>query len=118
MKNTKTAPTSVSFKHTIHSEKRSSQRGISNTDIELVMSCGEVIQKQGLCYIIAKKDNFPAAVSHEKVEKLKKLVLIADGDSNCLITCYRNKKSFRYIRKKRKELSKSYIYINSLLNIA
>jgi len=96
------------FEHSKHSQRRASQRGIDNECIHLAMNYGEVFQKQGLYFIVAKEKNFPDHIPHELVEKARHLVVVVNADQNEVVTCYRNPKGIRYINKKAKSLCLSF----------
>lgn len=89
--------------HSFHSKRRSSQRGLSNEKISMVLAYGFMVSKQGMDYYILRSRDIPEHLQHLKSELENTVVLLAsDG---CIITCYRGKKSiFKHIYKKSKTL--------------
>lgn len=89
--------------HSHHSQKRASQRGVSDEVIRLVIQYGRKVRKQGLQYYFGATRDFPETIDHQMVEKCNDVVVILRGTS--IVTCYRNPKGLRNIRKKREWLS-------------
>lgn len=91
------------FTHTNHSFKRSAQRGINDNNMAIVILYGEPFYKQGLIYYVLGNDRIPESLLKDK-EKLRNTVVIVDGDSDTIITCYRSKQPYKHIRRKSKKL--------------
>lgn len=88
--------------HSFHSKRRSSQRGLTNEKISIVLTYGYVVSKQGMDYYILRSRDIPDHLKHLKSELENTVVLLAsDG---CMITCYRGNNVFRQIYKKSKVL--------------
>lgn len=98
-------PVSFSFRHSEHSFMRSAQRGIEKTKIMAALQYGEVIYKQGLLYHILGEKDIPAHLLKFR-DSIKDTVVIVSGRSNQIITCYRRRRPFKYIRNKSKQLFK------------
>ena len=92
--------------HTKHSDRRASQRGIRNPWIETVIHEGNVIFKQGFkFYFMTEKE----LRYHDPVmqNRLKNLMVVMAGDSNTIVTCYKNKDAIGNIKRKSKRLYKN-----------
>lgn len=100
------------FTHTYHSFKSSAQRGISDNKMATAILYGEPFYIQGLIYYVLGEDRIPDRLIKSK-EKLRNIVVVVDGDSDTLITCYRSKEPFKHIRRKSKTL---FLQINLLHN--
>ncbi len=97
---------SLKFQHSNHSFQRAAQRGIDYAMIQTIVEYGEAIFKQGMVfYVLGNKDKPDGRLSKDW-KKFQNLVVVVAGDSNQIITCYRNSNPYKYIRKKTKELSK------------
>ncbi|MEH0157257.1 DUF4258 domain-containing protein [Limibacter armeniacum] len=92
------------FLHTSHSEQRCSQRGISDEMIKVVLTYGKVIRKQGLQFYMGDSKSFPEFLDHELIEKCRYIAVVVRGKE--VITCYRNPKAQKHIRKKPTRLVK------------
>jgi hypothetical protein len=92
-----------SVTHSRHSLRRAAQRGVSDEVISLVIRYGRLVQKQGLKYYFGASRDFPAHVDHRLVEKANNQVVILRGAN--IITCYKNARGLKRIRKKREWLS-------------
>lgn len=91
-----------SFTH--HADVRTSQRGISQEEIQSVVESGICIRKQGLRFYFG--GNKIADKLHEEglPDSTKNLVVVMDGEKKEIITCYKNERGLRNIRKKSKRL--------------
>ena len=87
------------FKHSGHSLERASQRCLNNFRIRIALVYGDSIRKQGYEYCILGEDRIPEELLRYK-DKLKNTVVVMDGHSDTLITCYRAKDPYKQIRKK------------------
>lgn len=101
------SPIEFTFEHTEHSYLRARQRGFNHQKIIAVLQYGENVYKQGLIYFILGENNIPNSLSKQK-EQLKNTIVIVSGNSNQVITCYRNANPFKYIRTKSEKLCKKY----------
>ena len=91
------------FKHSGHSLERASQRCLNNFRIKIALVYGESVRKQGYEYCILGEDRIPEELLKYK-DKLKNTVVVMDGDSDTIVTCYRANKPYKHIRKKSKTL--------------
>lgn len=94
------------FIHSNHSYKRASQRGIRNPWLETVIHEGKVIFKQGykFFFMTDKELRYHAP---EMQDRLRNLVVVMAGDSNTIVTCYKNKDAIGNIKRKSKRLIKN-----------
>ena len=92
------------FKHSGHSLERASQRCLNNFRIRIALVYGDSIRKQGYEYCILGEDRIPDELLKYK-DKLKNTVVVMDGDSETIVTCYRASQPYKHIRKKSKTLS-------------
>lgn len=92
------------FTHSSHSMERAAQRGINNLRLTLALVHGISIRKQGYEFCILGVDRIPDEFLKFKAQ-LKNTVVVMDGDSDTLVTCYRSKDPYKHIRKKSKFLS-------------
>jgi len=85
-----------------HYLTRASQRGISDLAIELLIKYGSAVKKQGLMFwfITKKQMRFVAPEHHGTI---KNLVAVMAQDRT-LITCYKNQKAIKNIKRKSKYL--------------
>ena len=92
----------ISF--TDHAQLRSSQRGISSEEIRSIIETGTCIRKQGLRFYYG--GNRIADKLHEigMPDSTSKLVVVMDGEENVVITCYKNNRGVKHIKKKGKRL--------------
>lgn len=89
------------FSQTNHCIIRASQRAITNDKLKLVLIYGEPYYKQGLIYYVLGESSIPK--EHKKdCKKLINTVVIVDGNSDTLITCYRSKNAHKHIKLKQK----------------
>jgi hypothetical protein len=86
------------FQHSHHSRLRASQRGISFNTIALLLKYGSVIKKQGLLFYYITKSEIKYIAPKYKA-RLKNLVAVVAHDKT-IITCYKNQKAIKSIRKK------------------
>jgi len=92
------------LKHTLHSLRRSKQRGISNLIIALVVECGKCFYKQGLQFYVMGEKNLPNWVSDSSQKNAKNtVVVLSEGDE--IITCYRGTNVIKHLNTKQKYLS-------------
>lgn len=98
----------VHFTHSNHSLHRSSQRGVNNDKLSLVLEFGDCMFKQGLNYFIIGSKNRYKGLSDRDFEKVKNTVVVVAGDSSCIITCYKSDNPFRNIKKKTKKYIADY----------
>ena len=89
-----------------HSNESLIERNISYSAIELALIYGKAFFKQGLVFYVLGEQNIPDLVGAQVRKKCKNLVVVTAGDSDEIITSYRNNNPFKYIKKKSKRLSK------------
>ena len=94
----------TNFQHTIHSSKRASQRGLTDQIILDALDYSTCIMKQGLSYYVVLRKNLPEKLPACIKEQLANIVVILSGDSNEIITCYKNSNCIKNIKKKSKRL--------------
>lgn len=90
-----------SFKHSLHSYERSSQRGMNAGKLATALAYGAPYFKQGLIFYVLGEDDIPPRLEKERT-KLKNTVVVVDGDSGVVITCYRCSEPHKHIRRKSK----------------
>lgn len=91
------------FTHTNHSFIRSAQRGIDDKKIAVAILYGEPYYKQGLIYYVLGVSKIPEQLQ-KQTANLRNTIVVVDGDSDTVLTCYRSKSPFKHIRKKSKTL--------------
>jgi hypothetical protein len=96
------------FTHSTHSYERSIQRSINDDVMSVAFTYGEAYFKQGLIFYVIGENNLPDFIEPKNRKKYKNLVVVVSGDSDEIITCYKNSDPFRYIKKKSKRLSKRH----------
>ena len=92
------------IQHTYHSARRASQRGLTDQNILDALDYSTCIMKQGLSYYVVLRKNLPEKLPAFKKEQLANIVVILSGDSNEIITCYKNENCYRNIKRKSKRL--------------
>lgn len=100
-------PIEFTFEHSEHSYQRAQQRGISGLQLETALKYGETMLKQGYIFYILGKNNIPEKLRKEK-DKLVNTIVLVSGKT--IITCYRNTRPFKHIRKKSKKLFRNVNY--------
>ena len=91
------------FTHSKHSLERANKRGIKGLRLQLALIYGDSIRKQGYEYCILGEDRIPEQYLKQK-DKLKNTVVVMDGSSDRIITCYVATEPYRHIKKKSKTL--------------
>ena len=92
-------------RHTRHSHKRASQRGIQNSWVSIIVNEGQVIFKQGIRFLFMTGKELRYH-SPDMQEHLKNLVIVMADDGSTIITCYKNKDAISNIKRKSKRLIK------------
>ena len=91
----------LSFSYSAHSYKRTQERSLSKDAIATTLEYGKAFFKQGLIfYVLGSKRNSEKG----KNKTTSNMVVVVSGDSELIITCYKNRNPFKYIRKKTKYL--------------
>ncbi len=106
-KNVYTEPQRLHYRNlrsTRHMQKRSQQRGIGEEYICLAMDYGEAFFKQGLIFYVVGEKNLPLSLDHRLREKIRNLVVVVSMETSEVLTCYRNPRGMRHVRKKQKRL--------------
>ena len=85
------------FSHSAHSFERSSQRGINEDKLAVVIAFGKAYYKQGLIFYVLGDNDVPQHLDKEKKKK-KNTVVVVRGDH--VLTCYRNNDPHKYLKKK------------------
>lgn len=96
------------FTHSVHSFERSSQRGMSAVKLATALAYGSPYYKQGLIFYVLGEDDIPLTLKKERT-KLQNTVVVVDGDSGMVITCYRCSEPHKHIKRKSKINLKSYL---------
>jgi hypothetical protein len=96
------------FNHTTHSFKRANERNIKSDNISDVIEYGKAFFKQGLIYYVLGEYHFQNSYVKKLCDKSKNMVVVVDGNSNTILTCYRSKNPFKHIKKKQKRLADLY----------
>lgn len=107
VRNERGVENAVDFNHSKHSQKRASQRGLSERKIEKVLEYGECYFKQGLIYYVMGENNLPNNIAAQDRDLLKNTIVIVSSETNKVLTCYRSNNPFKNIRIKSKRLSKN-----------
>jgi hypothetical protein len=78
----------IDIEMTRHADKRIQQRGISKSDIDIVLRYGEEIEGQGLLMTNKVADDIIGSLKSQivKIERLRNTKLVVDGAA--IITCY------------------------------
>ena len=93
----------MDFSLTNHAQLRGSQRNINPEDIDLILRYGRELHRTGTSFFFLGKRDIPEDLwTDDHMMKLEGTVLIIGNDSASLITCYKNKKALREIKKKSK----------------
>lgn len=95
----------LTFNHTNHSYKRANERNIKPEDISTVIEYGQAFFKQGLIYYVLGSNIFQNSSIKKHCDKSKNMVVVVDGNSNTILTCYRSKNPFKHIKKKQNRLA-------------
>ncbi len=88
---------------TIHALKRAYERGISSEMILDTVKHGELTRKQGLKYYVMLRKSLPNNLDPQYAERVTNTTVIV-SKSDTIITVYKNKKSFKAIKRKSKHL--------------
>lgn len=91
--------------HSRHSMQRSNQRGISKEHIAIVTEYGTCMYGQGLTYYVLGKKDVPKAL-RKQASKFENTIVIIGENGNQIVTCYRNRNPFQWIKHKPKKLSR------------
>lgn len=91
---------------TEHSSERIKERDICGDSLQLALIYGRAFFKQGLVFYVLGEQNLPNNIDSKLRKKCMNLVVVTAGDSDQIITSYRNHNPFKYIKKKSKRLSK------------
>jgi hypothetical protein len=83
-----------------HSQKRTSQRGISREYIQIALNYCESFFKQGLIYHIVKDNQLPDTLNPHISEKIRNLVIVIANDSSDVVTCYKSNNAIKNIKRK------------------
>ena len=86
--------------HSCHSYQRAKNRGLSTQDLWLAIDYGEMNQKQGLIFYLVLDKNLPSSMDTKTKEKINNMVVVTNGDSSQILTCYKSKFASRHIRRK------------------
>jgi hypothetical protein len=104
------------LKHSLHSQCRASERGITDNDIQIALDFSESIFKQGLIFHIVMDKLIPSNLPKKQVSRIKNMVIVMANDEPRIITCYKSNKALSKIRKKSKRLH--FDAYSSISNIA
>ena len=93
-----------SFRTIEHSEKRLSQRGLTEEVIQLALDYSDSFHRQGMMFHVVMNKWLPDNLHPDLARKLKNLVIIIKN--GVLKTCYKNCDSIKYVKKKTKRLTR------------
>ncbi|EIM72428.1 hypothetical protein A3SI_19775 [Nitritalea halalkaliphila LW7] len=89
----------------LHAQVRKQQRGIRASDIQTVVDWGKCIYKQGIRFFY-----LPKSLIRERglscSDGLSDLIVVLAGKDREMITCYKNPKALRRVKKKPKRCAK------------
>ena len=88
--------------YTEHALGRLRSRGISKIMISDTIEYGELIYKQGVRFYVMLKKTAPKIFNHNYIEKILGITVLVSNLDNTIITVYKNKNSFKTIKKKSK----------------
>ena len=92
------------IRFTDHAQLRSAQRGISTEEIQSIIQTGSCIWKQGLRFYYGGSRISDKLHEIGMSDSTSKLVVVMDGEKNVVITCYKNDRGLKHIKKKGKRL--------------
>lgn len=109
----------MDFCFTNHAQLRGAQRNIDLEAVQFTVTYGRKFHRTGAVLFFLGKRNIPETLRRDdQIMKLEGTVLIISNDNGnkneLLITCYRNKKGLRQIKRKAKRRSKRSSSINCL----
>ena len=96
-------PMTFEFQHSEHSLSRALQRGLTETHLRLALKYGKVFRKQGMQFYVLGEKDLPDNVTKE-VRRFSNTIVLVSGQSNSIITCYRNNDPYRFVKRKSKLL--------------
>lgn len=96
---------SQQIQHSLHSQRRASQRAIDSKTLLTVLEYGTPFYLQGLVFYTIQKNNLLNIPLLSMQQKVKDLVVVMSGNGKKIITCYKSKNAMKLIKKKRKRLS-------------
>ncbi|RLD43968.1 MAG: hypothetical protein DRI86_08705 [Bacteroidetes bacterium] len=94
-----------------HANRRASQRGVSKSTMRTLVRNGNVIRKQGLRYYYMTNNELKY-FEKDLQDEMRNLVVLMAGDSDMVITCYKNESALKKIKHKSKRLAKRYVTYN------
>lgn len=94
------------FIHTKHSQERAGQRCITDELLTWVLTYGTPTNRQGVTFFTVFSKDLPNDLAPTIRQKIKNLVVLIAADGRKIITCYRAKNAVKYLKKKRKYISK------------
>jgi hypothetical protein len=89
------------FRHSNHSLERASQRGISSEKLNVALAYGKPYHRQGYIFYVLGENDIPDFLLKER-NRLKNTIVMVDGDSGLVITCYRCSEPHKLIKNKSK----------------
>lgn len=89
---------------TYHACLRMAQRGLSQSDIQFVLTYGHKLRRSGSLFFFLGKRDIPVELSRldNKIAKLEGTLLVLSSDGKELITVYKNRKAIQKIKRYRK----------------
>ncbi|MFK8105093.1 MAG: hypothetical protein AB8G15_21445 [Saprospiraceae bacterium] len=94
--------------HAKHSLLRAGQRAIPPEVLLLMLDFGTTFFQQGMvCYAVLNK-HIPRGMKPSLIKKLKKFMVVMGSYAQQIVTYYYRRNSVKYLRKKKKELSKCH----------
>ncbi len=94
--------------HSQHSLLRAGQRAIPPEVLLLMLDFGTAFFRQGMVFYAVLNKHIPSGIKPALTKKLKNLVVVMGSHGKQIVTCYYSRNPVKYLRKKKKELSKHY----------
>ena len=91
------------IEHSVHSYRRSSQRGIRTPWIKTVIQQGRVVYRQGYKFFFMT-DKELCFYDPDMQQRLRNLIVVLASDSNRVVTCYKYQYAVKRIKRKSKRL--------------
>ncbi|BDD02181.1 DUF4258 domain-containing protein [Persicobacter psychrovividus] len=101
MKNTMISP---AIAITEHAKRRCQQRNIKITDLQAVVTYGNIKHRQGLRFYTVSRRDLPENINNKQADKLCRLVVVLDLVQAVVITTYFNDRPAKHVRKKGKRM--------------
>jgi hypothetical protein len=87
---------------TAHAGQRLGQRGISEEELQLVLTYGTKVHNAGALFVFMRRRDIPRTLSPHSQDHLEGLTIVLDPLGEEVITAYRNRRALREIKRKSK----------------